>query len=473
MKTITTLPLGMSKSRPIHSRLAERSTSLCAWVCLLTAVALPAEPSAPNGPRTWPQAYSVQHDEPAGLLRLCTSYYTVEQDLRKGGAITRIALTHGKATNLLVEPLETRVQDESGSVFTDLHDTSPTLARHADGLNEIVTVEAELKDDTGRGSGVRVKTTLQYRWGYIKIRKQFSSPNDVRVREICPLSAVLAPSLACYGYREGITEEEKAPPFAFGSNRWGKLRIEHPSDPPLETHYTPRSMLFVDPGVEGLEWFVGSDLSQWELQISGRRGTGRCLLDRAQNQTGLALSIATFWSSDTTAPLPSTCIFDFYLAFPLIDGQAHRPWLHTSFNRNRGEWVSTEEIGRWAEKGIQTVHCHNDGDYYDDGLFWRDGSYPPYPDMDRYDKVLEDCRRVGIRTATYFSKQGIAPEYGGVSAARRAMGSQESGGKPAAQLLSAGPRVWRANVPSLRLAGILEALHRPSTHEPSAKRRLL
>jgi len=73
-------------------------------VCLLTAVALPAEPSAPNCPRTWPQAYSVQHDEPAGLLRLCTSYYTVEQDLRKGGAITRIALTHGKATNLLVEP---------------------------------------------------------------------------------------------------------------------------------------------------------------------------------------------------------------------------------------------------------------------------------------------------------------------------------------------------------------------------------
>ena len=397
----------------------------------------------------------------------------MEQDLRKGGAIARIALTHGKATNLLVEPLETRVQDESGNVFTDLHDTSPTLARHADGLNEIVTVEAELKDDAGRGSGVRVKTTLQYRWGYIKIRKQFSSPNDVRVREICPLSAVLAPSLACYGYREGITEEEKAPPFAFGSNRWGKLRIEHPSDPPLETHYTPRSMLFVDPGVEGLEWFVGSDLSQWELQISGRRGTGRCLLDRAQNQTGLALSISTFWSPDSAVPLPSTCIFDFYLAFPLIDGHAHRPWLHTSFNRNRGEWVSTEEIGRWAEKGIQTVHCHNDGDYYDDGLFWRDGSYPPYPDMDRYDKVLEDCRRVGIRTATYFSKQGIAPEYGGVSAARRAMGSEEPGGKPAAQLLSAGPRVWRRNVSSLRLAGLLEALHRPSTHEPSAKRRLL
>ncbi len=59
--------------------------------------------------------------------------------------------------------------------------------------------------------------------------------------------------------------------------------------------------------------------------------------------------------------------------------------------------------------GYQTVHCHNDGDYYDDGLFWRDGSYPPYPDMEKYDRVLEDCRRFGIRTATYFSNKELHP----------------------------------------------------------------
>lgn len=97
------------------------------------------------------------------------------------------------------------------------------------------------------------------------------------------------------------------------------------------------------------------------------------------------------------------------MAFPILEGHAYRPWLHTSFNRNRGQWVPEETIRRWAEQGIQTVHCHNDGDYYGDGLFWRDGSYPPYPDMDRYDKVLTDCRRVGIRTATYFSNKELHP----------------------------------------------------------------
>lgn len=383
--------------------------STIVFIVFLPGANAPADPPAPKVPRTWPQAYSVERDEASGTLTLRTPYYTVQQDLHQGGAITRIALTHGKAANLLVRPLETRVRDENGMVLTDLNDAAPIVAHRHEGLNEIVTVQCVPKDRAGRGSGLQVKTTLEYRWGYIKIRKELLAPAGARVREICPVSTVLAPSLCHYGYREGITEEENAPPFSFGSNRWGRLRLGDPSDQPLQTRYVPRSMILVDPGIEGLEWFVGSDLSPWELQLTGRRGKGQCLLDRHQDPPGLALSISPVWSPEAAVSLPAACVFDFYVAFPLVEGRAQRPWLHTTFNRNRGQWVSTEEIRGWAEKGIQTVHCHNDGDYYDDGLFWRDGSYPPYPDMDRYDKVLTDCRRVGIRTATYFSNKELHP----------------------------------------------------------------
>ena len=409
MKTTASCQLRRFAPRQKMNLLRGQRTSLCAVMFFLLAVASPAILLAQKVPRTWPQAYSVQRDEASGILTLSTPYYTMEQDLKKGGAVTRITLTHGKAKNLLVRPIETRVRDKSGAVLTDLNDSAPTVTHHREGLHEIVTVQGALKDQAGRVSGLRVKTTLQYRWGYVKIRKELLAPAGARVREVCPLSTVLAPSLTDYGYREGITEEEKAPPFSFGSNRWGKLRLDNPSDQALQTRYVPRSMIFADPGVEGLEWFVGSDLSQWELQMTGRRGGGQCLLDRNQDPPGLALSISPLWSPDAAVSLPSACIFDFYLAFPLLEGRADGPWLHTSFNRNRGEWRSTEEIGRWAEKGIQTVHCHNDGDYYEDGLFWRDGAYPPYPDMDRYDKVLTDCRQVGIQTATYFSNKELHP----------------------------------------------------------------
>jgi len=409
MKTTATSSFRPFVPRHNGNRLVAHGTILCVSVLLIAAQGLTAEPPAAKRPRTWPQTYSVHRDEAAGILTLRTAYYTVEQDLKKGGAIARISLTHGKAANLLASPLATRVRDENGTVFTDLADSSPAVAHRREGLNEVVTVECSLKDLAGRASAIRAKTTFQYRWGYIKIHKELLAASGVRVREVCPLSTVLVSSLRSYGYREGTTEEEMAPPFSFGSNLWGQLRAGHPADAALRTRYVPRSMIFADPGVEGLEWFVGSDLWQWELQLGGRRGRGQCLLERSQDPPGLALSVLPLCSDGAAAPLPSACVFDFYLAFPIIEGHAHPPWLHTAFNRNRGHWVSPEEIRRWADNGIQTVHCHNDGDCYDDGLFWRDGSYPPYPDMDRYDKVLADCRRVGIRTATYFSNKELHP----------------------------------------------------------------
>ena len=59
-------------------------------------------------------------------------------------------------------------------------------------------------------------------------------------------------------------------------------------------------------GVEGLEWFVGSDLSQWELQLAGRRGQGRCRLQPSLDPPGLALSISPVWNEDAATALPGT-----------------------------------------------------------------------------------------------------------------------------------------------------------------------
>lgn len=393
----------------MNGRLVAQRAGLCAAALLLCAAGASAEPPGPKPPRTWPQAYTVERSETSGILTLRTPYYTIEQDLKRGGAIARISLAHGRAANLLVSPLETRVRDERGAELTDLKDAGPTVAHRREGLNEIVTVEAALKDQQGRASGVRVKSTYEYRWGYVKVRKEFTAPEGFRAREVCPLWTILAPSLCDYGYREGRTEEDGAPPFSFGSNIWGKLRPDHPEDRPLQTPYVPRSMIFADAGIEGLEWFVGSNLAQWDLQLAGRRGQGRCSLKPSANPPGLELDVSPLWTAEAAAPLPGAFGLDFYVAFPIRDGRAQKPWLHATFNRNRGAWVSTEDVRRWADKGIQTVHCHNDGDYYDDGLFWRDGSYPPYPDMDRYDKVLTACRQAGIRTATYFSNKELHP----------------------------------------------------------------
>ena len=402
-------PRPLTVARPVRG-LAAPSILLSIAAVLASAPEPAAAPSVSKPSSTWPQAYSVRRDEAGGVLSLQTPFYTFGHDLKRGGAITRIALKNGRSPNLLVRPLEIRVRSEGGAVLSDLNDATPQVGHRRAGLNEIVTVECALRDEAGRPSGLRVKTRFEYRWGHVKIHREFLVPaGGFRARELCPLATLLVPSLCSYGYREGLTEEEGAAPFAFGSNRWGKLRLGQPSDPPVELRFVPRSMIFVDSGVEGLEWFASSDLSQWEQGPAGRRGQGRCLLQRSEAPPGLALSVSPFFSTSAAAALQGACAFDFYLAIPLVEGHAFQPWLHTAFNRNHGKWVAAEEIRGWAQQGLQTVHCHNDGDGDNNGLFWRDGSYPPFPDMDRYDQVLRDCRRAGIRTATYFSNKELHP----------------------------------------------------------------
>lgn len=360
----------------------------------------------------WPldQPCTVREDAAPGRLAIQSPYYTIEQDLRRGGILSAIRLTYGRTTNLLARPIEAVVVDAAGNRYSDANDPRPEIRRRQEGATQIITVDSIPRDTAGATAAVRVRTVVRYQWGYLRVRREFSVPNGgFRALELTPFSTVFDPSLTDFGYREGLTEDEGAPPFAFGSNRWGKLRPGGAGDPPLATPFVPRSMLFANPGVEGIEWFVGSDLAQWDTALTGRRGRGWCTLRPVQSPTGLALTIAAYHSTNAAIAMPRTCAFDFYLGLPLLDGHARRPWLHSSFNRNRGDWVSSETVRQWATNGLQTVHCHNDGDYYDDGLFWRDGAYPPYPDMARYNQVIEDCHRAGIRVATYFSNKELHP----------------------------------------------------------------
>ncbi|HOW63779.1 MAG TPA: DUF6259 domain-containing protein [Candidatus Paceibacterota bacterium] len=377
---------------------------------VLTGSSLEAAQQAGRTNSTWPQAYSVQQDNAAGLLTLSTPYYQVWHDLKRGGGIAGIRLVHGRSTNLLIQPIVARIRNETGALFADWNDAKSRISRRRDDLTEIVTIESRLLDERKRESGIQLKTVYEYHWGYIKIRREFTCVNDAfRALELCPLFTVLIPSLSEYGFREGTTEKEGVPPFAFGSNRWGKTGDRNSSAPFLDTPHIPRSILVADPGIEGLEWFQSSDLWQWDSQLTGNRGQGRCWFESSRDSSGLVLSISPLHRSQNAVVLPKRSVFDFYLGIPILEGHASRPWFHASFNRNRGEWVSNDQIQQWARSGIQTVHCHNDGDYYHDGLFWRDGSYPPYPDMTNYDRVITGCQQAGIRVATYFSNKELHP----------------------------------------------------------------
>jgi len=365
-------------------------------------------------PRGWqPQAYEVKRDDTAGTLTLSTPFYTFRHDLKKGGALDLVRCTHGKAENLLLRPVEAGVQvaGEGGGYFSDLADAAPKVTVGRDGTAASVSVECSLRDGAGRETGITVRTVYEYRWGYVRVRREFLFPvKPLRVSRICVLGAIFHPSLDQYGYRQSISEQEGASPSGFGVMQWRKMRAGTYFDPPLQTRFVPRYLVLVNPGIEGIEWFVSDDLSQWEFQAANRPGTGFCGVSATNDPLGVAVTVDALRITGSVSA-KTRYVFDSRIGIPVLEGHANRPWLHTAFNRNKGDWVSEEQIAKWAESGIRTVHCHNDGDAYGDGLFWRDGSYPPYPpeDMAKYDRVIELCRARGIRVATYFSNKELHP----------------------------------------------------------------
>ncbi len=405
-------------------------------VAACSATVSAAQPAAPRA--WWPDTIEVRRAE--RTLAVSTRYWLFEHDLERGGAIARIRLTHGRAANLLVRPIETAVQlasppNELASereamtrlIFSDLNDRAPRVTDSGPGPSVTVTVEAALADTAGSPSGLRTRTTYEYRWGYVRIRKELiAGPQPARVRHFKVLGTVLDPSLTDYGYRPGIREMMDPELFSWRGGqirRWGKIRPGTHFDLPMRTRQIPLYAVFANRGVEGIEWFVSDDLYQWDYQLTGEPGTGYFEASASTDPLGVAVAIyPVILSTRYELPkggnvaLQGTYRFAYYLGIPILEGHAWNPWLNRSYAVNRGQWVSEEDIRKNAEDGITTMHLHNDGDAHGDGLFWRDGSYPPYPpeEMKKMDRVIATIHKYGMKTAPYFSNHELhqsTPEF--------------------------------------------------------------
>ncbi len=402
-------------------------------VVVITALAACA--TAQTQPRGWqPQAARVRQDDSS--LIVSTPYYTFEHDLKRGGALARIALTHGRSKNLLVAPLQTTVRlagkravdaaaqqgRVTGDVYSDINDRSPRVSRAREGSSEVVTVEATLTGPGGNSSGVRARTTYRYRWGYVRVRKELIFSNPADVVNLAVISALFHPSLSDYGYRPGAVEEMGNNPFAWTNGQiraWGKMRPGTHMDLPFRTRFVPRYLVLANHGVEGIEWFVSDNLAQWDYQITGQTGTGFCEIGASTDPLAVRVTVEPLslpynpllerggWTT-----LKGAYTFDYYLSVPVLEGHAQKPWLHESARgvRNRdGKEITEANVRSWAESGIREITLHNDGDTFKDGVFWRDGSYPPYPPetMRKMDEMIGWSHKHGIRIAPYFSNHEL------------------------------------------------------------------
>jgi hypothetical protein len=387
--------------------------------------------SIPEALPAWcPQPYTVERNETSGKLIVSTRYYTIEHDLKNGGVITKISHAHGHAENMILRPVAASVQlrrvEQPGEaseeqmrqeVFTDIADSSATVTTSKSGKWDVVTAKSRLRNQDGEDSGIVSSTGYTYRWGYIKIHKELRFPTQgVKIRKLTVLSCVLDASLTHYGYKPNILEEFSPQILENGSSFWGEIRSGTHFDVPFQTRYIPRYLVLANPGKEGIEWFVSDNLSQWDYQVAGQPGAGYTTLKASIDPQGVAISIDPLFLSTPFnlehggyITAAGSYYFDYYLGIPILDGHGHNPWLERSFDPHGGKWISAEEIKRNAALGTTTMTLHDDGDVNRDGLFWRDGDWPPYlpEQMEKMATVIETCHQQGIKALPYFSNHEL------------------------------------------------------------------
>jgi len=381
-------------------------------------------------PTWWPQPYTVERDESQGKLILSTRYYTIEHDLKKGGAITKIGHMHRKVDNILLRPLTASVQlrgdeppgeigekERRQKVFTDIADSSPSVATAKTGKWDVVTARTRLLNRDGEDSGIVTSTSYTYRWGHIKIHKEFHfPPQGLKIRRLSVLSGLLDPSFSHYGYNPNAAETFSPEVLESGSCSWGRIRPGRQFDVPFETRHIPRYMVWANPGVDGIEWFASDALGQWDYQVAGQSGAGYAALHPSVDPPGVEISIDPLNLAPTFnlarggyVTATGSYAFDYYLGIPILDGQGHNPWLERSFDPQGGKWVSADQIKRNAALGVTTMTLHDDGDTTHDGLYWHDGDWPPYPpeQMKKMAEVIENCHQQGIKALPYFSNHEL------------------------------------------------------------------
>lgn len=360
---------------------------------------------------TWPEPYQIEEDRDGGFLTLRTPFYAVRHNLTQGGAIDSICYPYGTGENLLQAPIGCEVALAGvAAPFSTVADTQPRVeVRRTEG-GALVTVTGLLRSPEGETCGVEYHFTYEYRWGSIRVRQQLRFPEGgARVSRLSLLQWRLRPDLGSFGVRPGAPAEASPDPAAFGVCQWGHFRPGASFDCPYESRFVPRYVVCANPGREGLEWFAASELAQWDYQTCGKPGFAHLWLGPHASPPAVVCDIAAVALPRGAVTLSGEYTFDSWLGLPVISGRAHRPVIHTGFNRKH--WPTREQIRSMAERGVRTAHFHHDGDSFHDGLFWRDGSYPPFgpEDMREYDRVIRTFQEYGIRVATYFSNKELHP----------------------------------------------------------------
>lgn len=354
-------------------------------------------------------------------LRVRVGAWIIEHSQKHGGAWTSLVNENGSGRNLLTQPLTSRIRfhelsdgDDYGSypTFSEAMDSAAHLRVEisAEGHSQVVA-EGVYKNAAGDSLPVGFRRRTEYRdfgliWTTLEILSESGCDGVVHVRA---LEANLRPGLTDLYSRAHpivLNSSDQTGMGAFSAlPKKGQVTA-------FSSRYTPLQLMCFERGVEGIEFFPGSELAQWDCSLKPDAGLGLYQVHHSEAGTTLELDPFCMAFRRERIRLQGAVRFKLGIALPEIKPRRR---VHTGpFHASTGSrWASDADLAGLAKAGIKWIRFHND--YRKDGPFWHDGMYPPYDaaGMAELRRIIDTSHRLGMKIVPYISLKEFHPESQG------------------------------------------------------------
>ena len=349
-------------------------------------------------------------------ISVSNEYFEILHSKKHGGAWVSIIFKQGSRKNLLKAPAYSSVkfckpnphggQNAFIHIFKDTLDTNPALSafKAEDGSVTLIS-EGYYKDENGGKLPLKFKHTWIYNeWGHVKALLEIDPESPVEgVVEFRALNLEI---------REGMDKFfAKHHPRLFYELARNRGWMDLPG-----AAYTMRSIPsyvnVIQNNVEGIEVYPGSELAGWDY-FSGFKQQGLYQVFADAEKTTMEFNAYCMVHKRIPMKLSGIRCLELNFGLPFIKPR-EKVFMHTMHAAAWSDWISDKEIKKLAGAGVTLMRFHCD--YREDGVFWRDGVYPPFDKrgMKELKRVINACHRNGIKIVPYISLKEFhpsAPDY--------------------------------------------------------------
>ena len=344
-------------------------------------------------------------------------YVRCVHDPAAAGALSEAVIKNGSGKNMFTAPQKFIIGITENGSYHLYSATEGDCRISENNGNPVLESSSVFKDAKGNTlEGIALNLRVEYTpWGEALFRAEFDAQRRITDLGMVQVGTLYASKeMNCLALQECLFESV-SPYMGNCVKRWTDVKPSpHPT---FQSCHLPLSLLLFRKGLEGFQVTLGDDLWQWDSIGGTLPGLQMGYMAWKNALQCYEIRFSALDCRRDGQYLEGKTVFEFAISFPFVKAKMAplSPCSGNTFYSARGfdkRWPLPSDIEAWKNCGTTLMRLHNDGDAFDNGIFWRDAAYPPYPadEMEKMENMLACANAAGVSVVPYFSLHEYHPE---------------------------------------------------------------